>query len=51
MTSGGPATRDEPKDYRDHRQDEQYVNESARDMERRETKHPQHEEHDCDYPK
>jgi hypothetical protein len=49
--SGGPATRDEPKDHGDHRQDEQYVNESARDMKRRETKHPQDEKHDCDYPK
>jgi len=48
--SCGPVARNEPKDDRDHRQQEQDVNEPARHVERSETNQPQDEKHDCDGP-
>jgi hypothetical protein len=48
--SGSSAARDEAKDDGAHCHHEQQMNESCRDMQRQEAKHPQHEEHDRDYP-
>src|SRR5580700_4232469 len=48
--SGAPAPRDEAKDDRAYRHHEQQMNEPCRNVERKEAKHPQHEENDCDYP-
>jgi hypothetical protein len=49
-SSGDPVAHHEPNNDRDHRQQEQYVNEPAGDMERGEAENPQRKEHDCDYP-
>ena len=50
FASRNPSARDEPKDYRDQSQNEQYVDERARDMEGRETKNPQDETNKRDCP-